>query len=750
MPAVTTPPEPLSADAAARLADFARAVKAAARAVSLYPATHPSIQASLSRVLAAAQRLTAGGDITLTVHPDAIAVDGREAPKPDASIAEVAELLHDRLIGELTVPRTADVTDWQALLFLLAKSQEDLAAEGGIGKAWSLTGRAAFEIREIDYAEVLRERAGGDTAAWDRIIANCLSGDAVNLDERNLSALLDLVGDQSRFGDFLSRLQSTGGEGKLGARAAALLQIMRSVVSAIGNRNPGEQQAMLGSMAAATSRLTPEMMLALVSHARAADRSATSDAAAQVIGHIGDRAIASFVAGNVVAERGATSRLAQAFEALVPVAEERPGVVEAAHEEARQSPLGGETGFEDLWTNAASMLLSYSDKPYVSEEYARELSDARSQAIDVERVSDDPPERIQEWLSTISDAALRILDVQLLRDLLTLERDPDQWRQLAGVVAGEIERLTLLGDAAAAQQLLEPIARDGGDDGREAFRGAATALVERLASGALVRHIVLHLRTVEEHQVEPFGKLCYVLGPIVIRPLAEALANEENNRALRRLRELLLGFGAAGRHSVEQLKNSPNPAVRRTAIDLLRVFGGREALPELASMLDDADPQVQRDAIRAIVQIGTNEAYEVLERALVSGGTQSRDTIVQQLMALRDEKAVPLLCYVLNHTAPRGRLLDVHLAILDSLGALPGRRESIDALKAALFRVEWWAPFRAARIRHAAAISLRRIGSPEAVAVLEDASARGGRSVRNTARSQIAQARPAARERVKS
>ena len=68
---------------------------------------------------------------------------------------------------------------------------------------------------------------------------------------------------------------------------------------------------------------------------------------------------------------------------------------------------------------------------------------------------------------------------------------------------------------------------------------------------------------------------------------------------------MLLDFGAVGRSSVEQLKTSSNPAVRRTAIDLLRVFGGNEALPELASMLDDADQQVQREAVRAIVQIGS-------------------------------------------------------------------------------------------------------------------------------------------------
>src|SRR5207244_12189611 len=179
--------------------------------------------------------------------------------------------------------------------------------------------------------------------------------------------------------------------------------------------------------------------------------------------------------------------------------------------------------------------------------------------------------------------------------------------------------------------------------------------IEKLAAGPLVRYLVIHLRKVHDRDVASLNRLALTLGPGVIRPLAEALAGEEHKRALSRLREMLLGFGAAGRQSVERLKHSANPAVRRTAIELLRAFGGREALPELASMLDDADPHVQREAIRAIVQIGTEEAFAVLEHALVGGNT-SRDTILQQLIGLRDDKAVPLLCYVLNHTAPRGNL----------------------------------------------------------------------------------------------
>ncbi len=739
--------EPMSAEQASSLAEFARAAKAAARAVTLYPATHPTIQATLGRVVSTSARLAAAGDVTVTVFPDQLVIDGRAAIKPDLAIAELAELLHARLIGTLRIEREADGADWLAFLLMLSRNPEEILAEGGISKAWHLTGRGRFEIKEIDYAEVLRERGSGEFAEWDRIIANCLLSDAVDLDEATIVALLEVAGDPERFGAFLSRLQDAGGpETKVGARAAALLRIIRGLVDHVTDHSPDGLDTMLRNVAQATSKLTPDMMLAMLSQRD--QGTGEGEMVGQIVDRMSERTIASFVAGNIVAERGATGRLAQAFEALVPDTDRRGEVLDAARDEVAASALGEESGFEELWQNAASMLMNYSDKPYVSAEYARELSDARSQAIEVDRVSDDPPERIEAWLHSVGEDSVRQLDLLLLTDLLRLEPEPASWRAVADVATTEIERLTLLGDARRAHELLAAIAREQGPEGREPLKSAAETSMERLTAGPLVRHIVLQLRKVEDKEVEPFTALCHTLGPAVVRPLAEALASEENNRAVRRLRELLVSYGAAGRSSVEQLKNSRNPAVRRTAIDLLRVFGGREALPELASMLDDADPQVQRESIRAIVQIGTDEAYAVLERALQG---KSRDTILEQLISLRDDKAIPLLCYVLNHTQPRGRMVNAHLGIIDSLGSLSPDAKSTQTLKKVLYSGSFWAPFRTAALRQAAATALRRLGGPEAAAVLEEAVASGPRAVRNVARTQVGMVRTSPpRERVKS
>jgi len=737
MPSTTPTTEPMSAERSGLLAEFARACKAAARAVSLYPGAHPAIGGSLSRLVSAAGPLTSDGRVVCAVHPDRLAIEGEAPVRPDPAIGELAALLHERLIGELTIQREADAEDWRALLLLLARAPEDLLAEGGIGSAWAGSGRSHFEIREIDYAEVLRERAGGEKAQWDRIIALCLQGDTSGLDDRALNTLIDSLSDPQRFGDLLEHFQKSEAVETVSVsmRVAALLQLMRTALEAAKARNPAAAEQALQTMADSCARLTPEMMLAMLG-SRQSSNAADAHMANDLMERMSDQTVASFVARSVTVEKGATERLAHALEVLVPEAERKGRILELAHEEARQSEAGQQEGFEQLWHSAADMLTSYSDASFVSEEYGKELTAARAQALEVERVSDDPPERLHAWVGTVSESALQDLDLDLLRDLLRIEEDPALWEGMATIVVGEIERRTLNGDAPSAHALAEALVKETTAEGRPELRAAATRSLERLAAGPVVKHVGASLRKVEDVEVEFLNRLCHTMGAGVVRPLAELLAVEEHPKATRRLRELLLGFGAAGRQSVEKLKNSPNPAVRRTAIDLLRAFGGQEALPELVSMLNDADLQVQRESIRAIVQIGTNNAYAVLQRALVSKSA-TRETVLQELLGLRDDKAAPLLCYVLRQTQPTGRFLKVHIDMIDALGNLRGHPESIRTLKHVLYSGSIWTPFKTAALRRAAASALKHIGSDDATAVLDDAIAKGPRGVRKAAKAQV-------------
>ncbi len=731
---------PLSTAEGAKLVDFARACKAAARAVVLYPAGHPAIGATLGRIVDITSPAAMPTPMRVTVHPDALLLDDRPLGRAETAVSELAALLHSHLIGQMIVRPGGDAAAWRTFLLLLARSPESIRADGGIARVWMTMAGRHLELREIDYAEVLRERAGGQTAVWQTVVQNCLQGMAFDLDEAAIQELLGIASDSDRLADLMTAVETAANDdgGGIATKTAAVLRMLRGILDAVSSNAPDRVEPVLQNMAAAVGQLSPEMLIGLI---RQRDQDQPAQMMSAVFSRMTDGTIAKFVARNVAADATATDRLALAFQSLVQDDEQRPRLLALAKEDVAASPLGSADGFETMWNGVAEkMLTSYSDKPFVSDEYARELSGARGQALQVEQVNDDPPERISTWLGTVATTALRALDLTLLMDLLRIEEDDERWGELMLPVVRLVEDLLLVGDFDAAAELVQVLVQQGRGGVTSDRRQRALVAIDVLIQGPMMRHITTHLASVDEPQFERVKTMCVSLGEVLVKPLAETLSSEERPRTRERLTAILIAFGAAGRRTVERLKSSPNAAVRRTAILLMRQFGGSEALPDLTELVDDTEPQVQREAVRAILNIGSDEAYRILEQALAGGTERTREAIMQSLMVQRDERATPMFAYIIRHVDHRGPLRSVYVRAIESLGALRDP-EGVAPLKDALYKGEWWAPRRSAMLRGAAAAALARIGTPDALEVLERAVADGTRGVRNAARSHLSTAR---------
>ena len=733
-------PAPLEPADTARLIEFARALKAAARAVLLYPGGHPAIAATLGRIVAMTSPAALPAPLRITVMPDALLLDERPAARNDAALGELATLLHSHLIGLLVVMPGGDLEAWRSFLLLLGRSPEAVRAEGGIARLWTTMAGRHVELREIDYTEVLKERTGGHSAAWDTVIQSCLQATAFSLDEATIAELLGVANDPEKLAEMLTAVEGAVEDSAgVPTKTAALMRMLRGIVETVSNRDPERMEPVLRNMATAVGGLSPEMMLGMFN--QRGDRDDGPRLMNAVVSRMSDGTIAKFVARNVAAEGSATDRLAEAFQALVQDEEQRPRLLALAKSDVEASPLGNTDGFETVWgTVAQKLLTSYSDEPFVSKEYGRELSLARSKAVEVEQISDDPPSRITAWLSTVATTSLRSLDLAVVLDLLRIEQDVDKWGELMTPVIKLLEEQLLVGDFDAAIQLIAVLVAEAGGSGSTARRQHAITAIDTLIAGSMMRHISTHLGTIDDAQFRRVQDMCVSLGEVLVRPLAEALSTEERPRPRERLTSILIAFGAVGRRTVERLKESKNPAVRRTAIQLMRQYGGTEALPDLTQLLDDNEPQVQREAVRAILNIGTDAAFQILQKALSSGTDQSREAIMQSISSVRDERAAPLFIYILRNVDHRGRLMPVYVRAIESLGALkdPG---GIEPLKESLYKGEWWAPKRTAALRTAAAAALARIGTPAAFDVLEEAANARQRGVRAAAKQHLARMR---------
>ena len=738
--------EPLSAETSSKLLDLARACKAAARVVSMYPPTHPAIQDALARITQAGTQAVAEGPFQVTVTPDSLLVGGRALLRPDVAVGELAGMLHAHSVGELNITGALAPAAWHAFLVLLSQSAADIRDEGGIARAWEAAGGGPLEVRQIDYAEVLRERAEGDSSDWEDILTAYLQGEQTDLDDTLLDALLEIATEPTRMAAFIDNVveRAAGENGWLSKQQAQLSKLLQALASYVSASDPSLLDRVLRNLAGSVPRMTPDVLSSLLNEPQSTGADGQPegiDLAGELVARVDQDLIAKFVAAAVARDRHATARLAQAFQALVPDDSQRGRVLDLAAEAASQGPLGKEPRFDELWQQASEMLSSYTDEMYISQDYAADLSRARTVAVEMDRIGDDPPERVAAWVATVSDEQVRRLDQQVLGDLLVVETRRDEWRKVHSLALARIEQLVLVGDLAPAQELLDTLLRVSRNTASE-FATVAQGGVAQLAAGEVMTHVLLFIRQADEGELPRATRFCLSLGKSVVGKLVDAILIEDGARTIRRLREVLMSFGSAAKARVAELCSSPNPAVRRTAVELVRAVGGADTLPLLVKLLDDEEPQVQRDALRAIVQMGTDNGFAALRDALTGGTPRTREMIASSLGTLRDERAAPLFAFIIRQGQYRGASEKIYVTCIELHGGLRVSSELVlGALKDAATRGEWWAPFRTRRLRAAAVRALATIGSPDASDVLQGLAAAGPSGTQRAARAAVAGAR---------
>src|SRR5437867_3085209 len=135
-----TETRPLTPEEATRLNEFARACKAAARAVALYPPAHPAISSALTHIEDQTSHDILPAALRLTVLPDALLLEGGAPTRVDQAVRELASLLHERLVGEMTVHPGGDADAWRNFLLLLARAPESVRSDGGLARLWATMG----------------------------------------------------------------------------------------------------------------------------------------------------------------------------------------------------------------------------------------------------------------------------------------------------------------------------------------------------------------------------------------------------------------------------------------------------------------------------------------------------------------------------------------------------------------------------------------------------------------------------------
>jgi hypothetical protein len=724
----------LSPELARGLLQLARALLTAARNWTLYPPEHPTVAASVSRLSDAIRQSTLGAIFSVGITPDTLLVESTPADATQSSIAEAAALLHDRDLLRITfigdVPTAAIV----ALLRLLSLDPAERRARGGPAVIWAAESQPSLVLEQVDYQKVLARDEGAVPEPakrddlWRSIVSAIAGGQQTVFDERAQERLLAIAGSPRDIGDLATAVVAPkiamDGSPMITSQAATVLAAYRHLAGIVSVMSPDRVPEVMNNLATASLQLDPHVVMQVL-HTEDDPKSALS-----IVKGLGaafdDAKVAQLLATALALEGQASDRLATIFSTIAPDEDRRRRVMTLTRSLLNETDFGTAGQFQTLWSSMEELLVSYNDKPFVSETYRAALDGVGGRAEKM-AAADLPPE-IKEWMASLGQDNVRGLSVQLLIDLLTIEEDTGRAAEIARDMEALSEDLLMAGAYDDTQQVTQALAARAtakNGIGRDACRHALDQLGESIA----MRETASIIGDIDDKAWSAVRSIITTVGPSSIEALRPMVAVEVVGVGSTRAAETIVGFGKPAITRLAPLVGDSRWFVQRAGATLLGTIGSADVVPLLQPLLRKSDPRVTQAAVAALGKVDDPSAARAIQTVLRAATGSTRRAVVDALVGDRDPRVVPMLARIVAESEPLGKDHDV---VLETIGALAtvGSDQAVPTLAGLAHLRRWFGGRKLRAIKEKSVDAIAAIGGDKAAAALAEAAKTGDRGLK--------------------
>jgi hypothetical protein len=724
----------LSPELARSLLQLARALVAAARNWTLYPPEHPTVSASVARLSDAVQQSTLGAILSIGVTPDTLLVEGAPADPSQSGVAEAAALLHDRDVLQITFAGDVPETALHALLRMLALDADERRRGGGPAQMWAIGGHPSIVLEQIDYERVLaREDGVAPEPArrddlWRSIVLSIATMDQIVFDEASQERLLAIAGSVPDISDLATAVSAPkcaiDGSPMITSQAAAVLAAYRYLASIASVKAPERASDVMNNIAAASSQLDPRVIMQVLQTSDSNESSASMIAG--LAGSFDDVKVAQLLATALTIDGRASDRLATIFNTIAPDADRKQRVLTLTRSLLSETDFGKAGQFQTLWSSMEELLVSYNDKPFVSDAYRASLDGVGARA---ERMSSQelPPE-LQEWMTSLGQGNVRALSVQMLIDLLAIEVDANRAGEIVEDMEALAEELLMSGAYADAGDVISALSTRAGSHNAIGRDGCRQTL-DRLGGSLALRETLSLADELDDTVWDTVRHIVKKIGPSTVGALASIAVSEQETRGSMRATAAIVEFGKAAISRLGPLVGDERWFAQLTGATLLGAIGTTDAVPLLQPLLRKSDPRVARAAVAALGKIDDPTAARAVQTVLRAATGSLRKAVIEALVAERDPRVVPLLSRVIAESTPLGKDHEVVLEMVDALGTV-GSEKAVPTLVTTCRVKRLFGGRKVKLLKEHAVDAILRIDGMSATAALDELAKSGDRALK--------------------
>jgi HEAT repeat protein len=609
--------------------------------------------------------------------------------------------------------------------------------QGGPEVEWQRQGHSTIRLVQVDYALVMKDRApakgtGRGDDLWQSIVRSLGDG-RLGFDDAAQKRLLEIAesaGDLTALArEIIEPKCAADGSPMVTTQAGTLLAAFRHLAGIGAVLSPERYNNIVRNLAIAASALSPSVALEMLL-SEDKDGPGEFPVVQELVSAFDDDRVAHLLATVLAAEGHASNRLADVFGTLLPDSGRRQHVLSLARAELARSAFGSSDGFNAVWASVETLLVSYNETPYVTDDYRAQLEGARERSSGGASVP--APEEMPEWLNSVGQESLREASMTLLADLFALEQDPQRANEMLQDIGAAVEDLLRAGHYEKALSLLR-LMSDGVSQRPAPVAAAAQSLLEDLGRCAALRQAASSLGRIDDQALDYFRQAVLIIGPAAIEPLCALLRTDEDMLAQERAGKLIVAFGSAAVKDLAPLLNGGAWFTKVLAVELLGRIGTADVVPLLQPLLRHADARVNRAAIVSLAGVSHSAAVAALHSALRNAPGDQRKFIVTVLSEAHERWAVLILLRILADSRPLGADHGLALDTITALGQM-GDDRAIAPLAALLSARRWFARSRTDSLRRTVLQALTRIGSEAAFATVATAGQHGDWRLRRLAR----------------
>lgn len=723
----------LSPELARGLLQLARALLAAARNWTLYPSEHPTVRASVSRLSDAIRQATGGAVFSIGITPETLLIEDASADAGQTSIAEAAALLHDRDLIRLTFVGDVTPDAVLALLRVLALDLDERRRLGGPAKIWETDGHPSIQLEQIDYASLLARQEGDvpEPARRDNLwksIVLSISNALTVFDEAAQERILAIAGSAPDIGDLATAVAAPrctmDGSPMITSQAAAVLAAYRHLTGIVSAKASDRMSDVMNNLATASLQLDPHVVMQVLQTED--DPKATNQIVKGLAAAFDDTKVAQLLATALAIDGQASDRLATIFNTIAPDDDRRQRVMTLTRSMLSETDFGKAGQFQTLWSSMEELLVSYNDKPFVSESYRTALDGVGGRAERM-AVVDLPPE-LPDWMESLGQESVRALSVQMLIDLMTIETDPKRAGEIAEDMEALAEDLLMAGaydDAKSVVAALGARASAAKAIGRDACRQA----LDRLGDSLAMRDTIAIIGDVDDGSWGVIRLIVTDAGPSTVGALAAAVAVEAETVASRRATEAIVAFGKPAVSRLAPLVGDDRWFAQCAGAALLGTIAAPEGVPLLQPLLRRNDPRVTQAAVAALGRIDDPAAARAVQTVLRAASGANRRGVIEALVSQRDARVIPMLARIVGESEPLGKDHEVVLETVDAM-AVVGSDVALPTLVTLARLKKFFGGRKLKTVKERSVDAMARIGGAKAQAAMAELAASGDRALK--------------------